>query len=222
MSAADSKQRGAFFGLTRSGNDLVCCLRRAQVEDWFALKDTCPYAMYDDQSRLYAAVLRMQLRCARLRNPGRVVCTVALVTLADCLRYCASQIRSSTVRGCPVLTSDYKHYSSPVRCRLTCVHAEPPTCVFPLLRTRFRLARYGCAMASSKMERGRGRPLQIRDDGLPGRLREEGDAGPLQLVGWWYRVYLHDQQGREKKRRSWVRGDPDKVQLSSPPMNPSS
>ncbi|CAN0119894.1 unnamed protein product [Ectocarpus sp. 12 AP-2014] len=33
------------------------------VEDWFALKDTCPYAMYDDQSRLYAAILRMQLRC---------------------------------------------------------------------------------------------------------------------------------------------------------------
>ncbi|CAM9761331.1 unnamed protein product, partial [Ectocarpus sp. 4 AP-2014] len=32
------------------------------VEDWFALKDTCPYAMYDDQSRLYAAILRMQLR----------------------------------------------------------------------------------------------------------------------------------------------------------------
>ncbi|CAM9586597.1 unnamed protein product [Scytosiphon promiscuus] len=32
------------------------------VEDWFTLKDTCPYALYDDQSRLYAAVLRMQLR----------------------------------------------------------------------------------------------------------------------------------------------------------------
>lgn len=40
------------------------------MEDWFALKDTCPYALYDDQSRLYAAVLRMQLRCARLHNPG--------------------------------------------------------------------------------------------------------------------------------------------------------
>eukprot|EP00903_Cladosiphon_okamuranus_P020640 g18950.t1 len=32
------------------------------VEDWFSLKDTCPYALYDDQSRLYAAILRMQLR----------------------------------------------------------------------------------------------------------------------------------------------------------------
>ncbi|CAM9637775.1 unnamed protein product, partial [Discosporangium mesarthrocarpum] len=35
----------------------------AMVEDWFQLKDTCPYALYDDQSRLYAAILRMQLRC---------------------------------------------------------------------------------------------------------------------------------------------------------------
>ncbi|CAN0553033.1 unnamed protein product, partial [Laminaria digitata] len=34
----------------------------AMVDDWFSLKDTCPYALYDDQSRLYAAILRMQLK----------------------------------------------------------------------------------------------------------------------------------------------------------------
>lgn len=47
----------SFCGVAR-----VC---HPQVEDWFTLKDTCPYALYDDQSRLYAAVLRMQLRCVR-------------------------------------------------------------------------------------------------------------------------------------------------------------
>ena len=43
-----------------------------QVEDWFALKDTCPYALYDDQSRLYAAILRMQLRYDMLCLPARL------------------------------------------------------------------------------------------------------------------------------------------------------
>jgi hypothetical protein len=32
------------------------------LDDWFKLKDSCPFALYDDQSRLYAALLRMQLR----------------------------------------------------------------------------------------------------------------------------------------------------------------
>jgi hypothetical protein len=35
---------------------------QAMVQDWFDLKDACPFAKYDDQWRLYAAILRMQLR----------------------------------------------------------------------------------------------------------------------------------------------------------------
>ncbi|CAM9339605.1 unnamed protein product, partial [Phaeothamnion confervicola] len=34
----------------------------AMVDDWFSLKDCCPHALYDDQARLYAAVLRMQIK----------------------------------------------------------------------------------------------------------------------------------------------------------------
>lgn len=49
---------------------LACVCHTTQVEDWFTLKDTCPYALYDDQSRLYAAVLRMQLRCVPRTTQG--------------------------------------------------------------------------------------------------------------------------------------------------------
>lgn len=60
------KARMHFFPFLMSGRVLcfacllACCVRK-QIDDWFGLKDRCPYALYDDQSRLYAAILRMQL-----------------------------------------------------------------------------------------------------------------------------------------------------------------
>ncbi|KAG5175134.1 hypothetical protein JKP88DRAFT_265920 [Tribonema minus] len=67
---------------------------RVMVDDWFKLKDSCPFAMYDDQSRLYAALLRMQLRAANVtvdRSRGRT---------SDCLDVCERKETQKTFSWC--------------------------------------------------------------------------------------------------------------------------
>jgi hypothetical protein len=55
------------------------------VQDWFELKDVCPYALYDDQWRLYAALLRMQLRAE-----GKDIAHDDFMA-TDCLDICADK-----------------------------------------------------------------------------------------------------------------------------------
>ncbi len=67
---------------------------RAMVEDWFLLKDECPYAKFHDQQRLYIALLRMVLN-----YEGEEV-NHNVKSQTDCMPYCVSEQSAKYMSYC--------------------------------------------------------------------------------------------------------------------------
>ncbi len=67
---------------------------RAMVEDWFSLKDECPYAKFHDQQRLYIALLHMVLK-----YEGEEVDRNEKSQM-DCMQFCVSEDSAKQISLC--------------------------------------------------------------------------------------------------------------------------
>ncbi len=68
------------------------------VEDWFSLKDECPYAKFHDQQRLYIALLHMVLKYEG--EEEEVDRNDAMSSQTDCMQFCMSENSAKHISHC--------------------------------------------------------------------------------------------------------------------------